>query len=307
MNRFKGPELKLPELKVPPVLRDLYLDLRDRRLLPLIGLVLVAIVATPFLLGGGEDEAVAPAPAPVVGGSAEEAGLTVLPAEPGLREPSKRLAGLASKDPFRAHYTAPTGGSGSGQSPVQATGGGSSATSTNLAPEGSGSGGGSAGGGSQPAPESPPAPESSGGGGGSSPSGSDSGGHSTGSEPPHGGTLYTLEVTLQITRIETKPDGTVDKKGPTVYKDVEAPAPLPGEKTPVITYLGMGSKGKVPMFLVSNEVTAIFGETKCISGAKTCQLLVLEEGFPVTFVYGENDVRYKVNLVKAEPVVTGHS
>jgi hypothetical protein len=35
--------------------------------------------------------------------------------------------------------------------------------------------------------------------------------------------------------------------------------------------------------------------------------MALEEGFPVTFVYGDNDVRYKVNMVKAEPVVNGHS
>ena len=60
-----------------------------------------------------------------------------------------------------------------------------------------------------------------------------------------------------------------------------------------------------PMFLVSTEVTAIYGEAECISGAKTCQLLSFEEGFPVTFVYGENDVRYKINLIKAEPIVTG--
>jgi hypothetical protein len=99
----------------------------------------------------------------------------------------------------------------------------------------------------------------------------------------------------------------VNKKGPTLYKDVQAPAPLPGEKTPVVTYLGMGSKGRVPMFLVSNEVTAIFGEANCISGGGTCQLLVLEEGFPVTFVYGDNDVRYKISLIKSVPVVTGHS
>ena len=50
-----GPELKMPKLKgsdakVPPVLADLYYDLRDRRLLPLIALILVAIVAAPFLL-----------------------------------------------------------------------------------------------------------------------------------------------------------------------------------------------------------------------------------------------------------------
>lgn len=310
MNRFKGPELKLSELKVPPVLRDLYLDLRDRRLLPLIGLILVAIVATPFLLGGGADEAVAPAPAPIVGGSAEETGLTVLPAEPGLREPSKRLAGLSAKDPFRAHYTAPPAASASTQASDQATGSSSSGTSTNLAPQGSGSGGGSAEGGSHPAPEPPPATEPTGGsgsGGGGSPAGGGSSGHSTESEVPKGGTLYTLAVTLQITRIETKPDGSLDKKGPTLFKDVLAPTPLPGKKTPVITYLGMGSKHHEPLFLVSNEVTSVFGEANCISGAGSCQLLVLEKGFPVTFVYGDNDVRYKINLLEAEPVVNGHS
>ncbi|HET9154191.1 MAG TPA: hypothetical protein VFN85_08760 [Solirubrobacterales bacterium] len=309
MNRFKGPELKLSELRVPQVLRDLYWDLRDRRLLPLIALVLAAILATPFLLGGG-GAGVERTPAPLGGGSPQETSLTVLPAEPGLREPGKRLDGLSPKDPFRAHYTAPPVGNGSTQGSEPATGSGSSGTAVNVAPESGGSGGGSAEGGSSgPAPEPTPAPEPSPSGGGSPSAGGggdSSGGHST-DEAPQGGTLYTLEVTLQITRIETKPDGSVDRKGPTVYKDIQAPAPLPGEKTPVITYLGMGSKGKVPMFLVSNEVTGIFGETKCISGAKTCQLLVLEEGFPVTFVYGENDVRYKINLLKAEPIVTGHA
>ena len=53
MKRLKaGPELKMPDLKMPQFLVDLYWDLRDRRLLPLVGLVLVAIVAVPFLLGG---------------------------------------------------------------------------------------------------------------------------------------------------------------------------------------------------------------------------------------------------------------
>jgi len=40
MKRLKGgPELKMPELKMPPFLVDLYLDLRDRRLLPLVAFV----------------------------------------------------------------------------------------------------------------------------------------------------------------------------------------------------------------------------------------------------------------------------
>ena len=64
----KGPDLKLPSfsslrrskgggegggsgLQAPDFLSDLYYDLRERRLLPVILLVVVAIVAVPFLLG----------------------------------------------------------------------------------------------------------------------------------------------------------------------------------------------------------------------------------------------------------------
>lgn len=298
-----GPELKMPklkggEMKVPTFVSDLYADLRDRRLLPLVALILVAIVATPILLAGGAEE---PEPLPSPGSSAGIAGaggpaaqsLTVVKAQPGLRNYKKRLAHRSSTNPFKQRF-AGTGSLKGAQlnaapAPSSLTGSAPSTSGATTAPE---------------SEASFPAPAVSG-GGGSSPAGKSGGESANG--VPDGGTIYTLEVTLQITRIENKPDGSVDKKGPTLYKDVQAPAPLPGEKTPVITYLGMGSKGQVPMFLVSNEVTGIFGEANCISGAKSCQLLVLEEGFPVTFVYGEDDVRYKINLIKAEPIVTGHS
>ena len=39
----------------------------------------------------------------------------------------------------------------------------------------------------------------------------------------------------------------------------------------------------------------------------TCQLLEVEPDFPVTFVYGPNDVRYTINVLKIEPVVIGHT
>ena len=300
MKKIKAPELKLSELKVPPVLKDLYWDLRDRRLLPLLALMLVAIVATPFLLGGSEDPSEPAAPPVASGSSPREASLTVLPAEPGLREPSKRLGHRVSKNPFRQHYTGPVFNKGSAPI-VESPSSGSSSTSGSESSESSPS-------------YTPPAEAAP----GSSKGGSSEGGGSTGGAPapsgengspelPDGLTTFSLKVTLQVTRIETKADGTVDKKGPTLYKDVRAPAALPGEKTPVLTYLGMGSKGRVPMFLVSNEVTAIYGEAECLAGAGTCQLLVLEKGFPVTFVYGDNDVRYKFNLIKADIVTTGHS
>jgi hypothetical protein len=297
VKKIKAPELKLSELKLPQVLKDLYSDLRDRRLLPLVALVLVAIVATPFLLGGGDEVAEPTAIPPVASGSStQRASLTVLPAAPGLREPSKRLRHRAAKNPFRQHYTGPVFNPGSAPIVESPSSGGSS-------------GSGSESGGSSPSESPPvgPAPEGTAGGGSTRGGLPGSDGGKPSSEVPPGLTTFSLQVTLQITRIETKPDGTVEKKGPTLYKDIQAPAALPGEKTPVITYLGMGSKTRVPMFLVSNEVTAIYGETECLAGAQTCQLLVLEEGFPITFVYGDNDVRYKINLIKAEPVVTGHS
>jgi hypothetical protein len=297
-----GPELKMPklkggEMKVPPFLSDLYADLRDRRLLPLVGLILVAIIAIPFLLGGGSEE-LEPVPGPraaATGTAPAGQELAVVKAAPGLRNYKKRLAHRSPTNPFKQRFSGPQGLTQAKLGPLP-SGSGSSDQPTSDEPTG---------GGSEPTSELP----SVGGGGGST------GGGSTGGEPggdsgdgiPDNATFFTLEVTLQVTRIEAKADGGVDKKGPTLYKDVRAPAPLPGEKTPVITYLGMGSKGHVPMFLVSNEVSAIYGEANCIAGGGTCQLLVLEEGFPVTFVYGDNDVRYKVNLVKAEPEVTGDS
>jgi len=293
-----GPELKMPklkggELKVPPFLSDLYLDLRDRRMLPLVALILVAILATPILLAGGSEESEpAPVPGAVASGSTPAAeSLTVVKAQPGLRNYKKRLAHRRPTNPFKQHFTAPQNVQAAKLNSVSETpSSGESSFSSSEEPVTSVE--------HESSSMAPPAAT----GGGTSP-----GGDSNSNGLPDGSTIYTLQVTLQITRIETKPDGTVDKKGPTLFKDVQAPQPLPGEKTPVVTYLGMGSKGRVPMFLVSNEVTGIFGEANCISGAKSCQLLVLEEGFPVTFVYGDNDVRYKINLIKAEPVVTGHS
>jgi hypothetical protein len=292
-----GPELKMPKLRsgemnVPPFVADLYADLRDRRLLPLVALILVAIVATPILLAGGTAKP-EPVPGPVGAapqGTPAAQSLIVVKAEPGLRNYKKRLAHRNPTNPFKQRFAGPQGLKAAQLNPQPSTstspseaGSGSSETSTTLESETTVTG----------------SPGASGGG-------SPSGGESE-NGVPKGGTLYTLEVTVQITRIETKPDGTVDKKGPTVYKNVLAPTPLPGEKTPVLTYLGMGAKNHEPLFLVSTEVTAIFGEAKCIAGAGTCQLMSLEEGFPVTFVYGDNDVRYKVNLIKVEPVVNGHS
>lgn len=286
-----GPELKMPklkggEMKVPPFLSDLYFDLRERRLLPLVALILVAIVATPILLAGGSDEAEEPAPRPeVVTGEAAPASqrtLTVVKAAPGLRNYKKRLKHRTKTNPFKQRFNTPqTAGGELNEQTTTSTSGGSGGPETVT---------------SSP-PSSEPVETSPGGGGGGNGD----------PVPPSGLIYYTFAVNLQITKIETKKDGTTEKTGPTTHKEVIPPAPLPGEKAQVVTYMGIDSKTRMPLFLISPKVSAVFGEGKCVSGEETCQLIALEPGFPETFVYGENGVRYKINVLKVVPVITGHS
>jgi hypothetical protein len=60
------------------------------------------------------------------------------------------------------------------------------------------------------------------------------------------------------------------------------------------------------LLMVSNDVKTVFGDGKCVTGDDVCQLLEVEPGFPQTFVYGFNETRYTINVLKIEPVVTGH-
>ncbi|MGN6253901.1 MAG: hypothetical protein ACTHO8_02830 [Solirubrobacterales bacterium] len=293
MKRLKGPELKLSELKVPQVLQDLYWDLRDRRLLPLIALILVAIVAAPFLLGGST-KTPEPAPAPPLanGSSAREASLTVLPAEPGLREPSKRLAGRAAKNPFRQHYTGPVFNPGS--APIEeSSGGGGSGSSGEVVEESSGGSEGSS------PTESLPAPVESGGGGGG-------GNNSIPAPAPGEIELFTFAIKVRIAHTEFAKDGTRKMSEFETREEVLPTTPLPGKKSPALTYLGVDPKdGKEAMMLVSPEVTGLFGDNECISGTSTCQLLALKPKTLEAVEYGPNGVRYKIEVLEIKPVKSG--
>lgn len=287
MKRLKGPELKLSELKVPGLLQDLYKDLRDRRLLPLLGLLLVAIVATPFLLGGA-DEVAPPAPPALGGGVAQDASLTVLPAAPGLREPSKRLARRSAKDPFVQKYAGPIFHKGSAPVPESA---GAEPSSSGTVSE---SGGGS----EAPAPESAPV-ESSGGGGSSSPP-----------STPAPGTgelrLFAFSADLKVSHTEVAESGQKKMSEPETREGVLPTTPLPGKKTPALTYLGADPKtAKKALFLVSPEVTSLAGDGKCVSGTSTCQLLELATQTPEVVEYGPNGARYKIEVLEIKPVITG--
>jgi hypothetical protein len=301
MKNLKGPELKLSQLKLPPILRDVYQDLRDRRLLPLVALVLVAIVAVPFLLSSGKPaEPVVPSPSPAPEASAGSAQLTVVKAAPGLRQPSKRLRARRAKDPFRQHFT------GSAVSSESVTTGSNPATTSVTSGESS-----EPLASSSPAATTPVPVESS---GGSPPSsspgkgnGNSDGGNSGTPANPDGLVYYTFAADLTITKTETTGDGKKVTSKPETRKGVLPSTVLPGSKTGVVTYMGVSPKTQNPLVLVSTDVTGVFGDGKCVAGSDSCQLLEMKPTFPETFVYGENDVRYKINIFKIEPVVTGHS
>jgi hypothetical protein len=293
MNKLKGPKLDLGQLKVPPILRDLYQDLRDRRLLPLVGLILVAIIAVPFLLsdGGGEVEEAPLAPvAPQV--PAQASSIEVVKAAPGLREPNKRLSHRHAKDPFEQHFV------------------GAAVSSETVVAGETVTGGESSGSSSPTAVATAPAPSESSSGAGN-PHGSVGGNP----EAPSGGAglvpgkvvSFTYAATLKIVKTETTQAGKKIVSEPEERDRVLPSTVLPSAKQQVVTYMGLSPKTRKPLLLVSTDVTAIFGEGKCASGTDVCQLLEVEPTFPETFVYGENDVRYKINILKVEPVVIGDS
>lgn len=298
MKRPKGPELKMPELKAPTFLADLYYDLRDRRLLPLLALVLVAIAAVPFLLGGDSEEL-----PPIAGGgvaaaleSARErsAKLTVVEAKPGLRDYRKRLHENEPTDPFKQRYTAPSLAGAELNEKKDGSGTGSKGeTSSNSATDGS-----PADGGSSPAPSPAPSP-------GGAPPGDTSPGSPPGKSGNPGLTFFAYAINVKIVK---SVDG--KQQDPIVRERVLPQTSLPGDKQPVVTYMGPARKGGKAsgkaLLLVSNEVTEIAGDVNCISGDDVCQLLEVEPGFPVVLTYGDGGVRYTVNVMKLGLVVTGH-
>ncbi len=110
MNMLKkGPTINLRELKVPDALLDLFYDLRERHLLPLVAVLVVAIVAVPIALSQSSRSQ------PSIGRAAvalavsntttsHKGELVVAKTTPGLRPYHRRFGYLSAKDPFEQQY-----------------------------------------------------------------------------------------------------------------------------------------------------------------------------------------------------------
>lgn len=259
----KGPELKVPDFKVPDFMLDIYYDLRERRLLPLVAILLVALVALPIVLSSGsssesEEETAFATPST----TATTSKLVVAKATPGLREYRHRLAGTP-KDPFKQQYSEAEGGeSGEGSR----SGGAESVTVETSEP-------------SEPSAETPE--------GGAAPEGN--------GEPPEGGHLqyYSFAIDVRITPVSAKknPEATVRHNLPNMTM-------LPSRAVPALTFVGVTKDQTNAVMLVSDKVTGLFGDATCIEGNESCQLLALEPGIPETVVYGADNRTYRIELLK---------
>jgi hypothetical protein len=272
----KGPELKKPDLKPPAFLADLYYDLRDRRLLPLIALVVVAIAAVPILLGSDVEEPALPpaAGAALESSTANASKLTVVEATPGLRDYKKRLKDRSPSDPFEQQYTEPAGGGSSSSEGASAgSTGGSSGESPAVEVEESGS----------EVVETTPS----------------TGGSSGGGVDPESPGLHFFAF---------RPDirfGVAGSDDLTFYRELPAGKVLP-EKKPVIAFVGVSDDGKRAAFEVSREVAVVRGDGRCIGGNQNCSLLTLSAGQAVDLITGRpgREFRLKVehiHFVEVEP------
>jgi hypothetical protein len=243
----------------PQILTDLYRDLRDRKLLPLVLVLVVGMAVVPIALSSSAEAPPVAPPLPA-GGTATKSNApaeSVVVADPGVRDYSDRLDD-APKDPFVQEFTDPIG--------LPATG--SAAT---------------------PAPTAPaatPAPPAGGTAGVPVTPGASGGVTQVETET----TLYTFHVRLRTGQVgeELQARNSVDRF-----------TALPSKAVPAATFLGVTTDNdlnpKAAVFLVSASVSSVDGEGSCVFAGSYCQLLYLKPGQHEDFVWTDG-LAYRVSV-----------
>lgn len=285
----KGPDLKLSGLKVPDFLYDLFYDLKERHLLPLVALLLVAMVAAPIYFKNStkEEPETAATPGAVATGSATDASqetLVVARSEPGLRDYRRRLKNYRALDPFADRAAGEEAAAASSEVS------GSSSAATTSTPETSESSveatviGGESTASTETHIEYPGVIES------------ESGGETVTKTRYATDTIDVRIVTVPHSSAEQKK--TKSKPHAEVRRNLRELTMLPARATPAATYIGLTNDGKKALFVVSSDVVSLFGEGTCVIGSQSCQLIALEPGLPETFVYGPAERTYRIELLK---------
>jgi hypothetical protein len=282
----KGPDIKLSELKVPQVISDLYWDLRDRYLLPAVALLVIAIVAVPLALGGSSDSSWQES---IEDGSVadEIAGVSAPPsateelvakAAPGLRDYRRRLNELQEKDPFVQQFS----GGGEEGAAISEVGSESSTTS----PEGS--------------TTSPDI---------SSPEFSEEAPPNEPSSDSPGITWFSYAMDVRVVSLGeagSSSQNGANESNTSVRHNLPELTVLPSRDAPAAIYMGVTKDGKKALMMISDQVQGIFGDATCVLGSTKCQLLAMEPGLPVTFVYGPAERTFRIEILKLRLLNTDH-
>lgn len=238
-------------------------DLRERRLLPIIALLVVCLIAVPFLLGGGGEEAVPPPPSATAGeplpGIETRPVVVATPAE--LRSYKKRLASFRSRNPFHQNLPKPppdnTGDSGTEDPGTGIPGIDTGSSDSGLTPS---------------SPTSPSSPTTI----------------PPADEGTSGGELITI-------RIDVKAGRAGNLK---TIKNVKALDYLPDPQHPVVQYVGGEFNLSGAAFVVSPGIEATDGDGKCSPSPDNCQFLLMRPGDEQSFIYRAED--YKLRLLEVK-------
>jgi hypothetical protein len=270
-------------IQSPELLSDLYRDLRDRRLLPVIVVLVTAIAVVPMALSKSP-KAAAPAaeqPAAVVQTKSSLPAEQVVISDPGLRDYHRRLQGDTALDPFLPRIQGFGGGqSESGTSTTTPTGGlaptSASGSDVPLTAEGRAA--------AQQAESGSPA-----GGTATQPS--------TTSAPTTQSKFFFYRVKARAGQLGQ------DLK---VHDSVGSLTNLPSDNVPALAFLGVTTNSsfqpKTAVFLVSSAVSSLDGEGTCTFAGTYCQLLSLKPGEHEDLVWTDGLV-YRVQLVKFNLIV----
>jgi hypothetical protein len=225
-------------IQSPQILTDLYRDLRDRRLLPLVVVLVMGMIIVPITLSKPASPP-PPTPLPPVNTAANPNAPTepITISNPGVRDYKKRLSGDISKDPFVQEFVIPAAPSvtdtGSG-------GGGAASTGAGAGTTGSPTTGTTTGGGSQPT-------------------------------TPSKYYYYRLKVRTGQAGKELKLHESVGPLDPLPSEKVPA-AQFLGVNTDA------GFNAKTAVFMVNFAVSNVAGQGHCTYAGTYCQLLTLKPG-----------------------------
>jgi hypothetical protein len=245
---------------------DVVYDLRNRGLLPVVVLLLIAMVAIPVVISrGASSSGPSLQPAGATAEAVPEAQQAVVSYSPGVRDYKKRLQGLDAKDPFQQQFAEAAAAAGQlTGTEVGATG--TSATTGTVSPSTStSSGSGSA--------------------------------ENTGST---GGTKKKKKKKKSTGTYTYQTDLAAGEASATLapFTNVTAMTALPNDTTPVLIYFGNTADNTSSLFLVSNKVTQVAGQGVCLPNPDDCALLSLSAGQTEDLVYAGDGKTYRVQVVQ---------